>query len=951
MTEQILHKISCNLVVFQKEAFHWVDGSPLLHHMDWSKPDVYRRLPIIVQRENFSSVLETRNHLNSNNHKPQLHLEPRHSADNCVASSPVSIAPEWVIVPCDTQLRTRLLCHVPVNESSFASVQPVTRLACMGKAAVIHGICVKSFPVLPENAPVDWNCSDVMFAEQGPLPERLRNVTDMVSGTVCRFAIPKSYCPPSTFMCNDLSCIPLNKHCNNMIDCWAGEDEADCGHMICSTGVGCIDKRCKWPQCTCNRGYFQCEHGGCVSADSMCDGHKNCGDGSDETFCTHALCAPHQMLCADGKMCIDEHQWFDGIDDCLNRSDEFSQVSCVGFMCHDGRCIPVTKQTDGIPDCADAEDEAQYIYDTDGGPMQWSCHKPGYVPCTNTVYRCYLASSRCIYDTDALGNLYSCRRADHLLDCTRFYCRDMFKCPSSYCVPYSRVCDGSIDCQDGADEADCPVLVCPYMFHCAQEKVCIPAAHVCDGKVHCRMSADDERFCQPALCPPHQCVIEQGILDLSNLETYVHLIELRNSSIISITGQSKAEFFATVSIDISHNHLSHLPACLFDKHVALSYLYIRRNKLKLIDPLAFKGTGHLQILDLADNELPFLSGDEVSGLHTVLSLNISGNPIFLFSSFVDEVRIVHSIIHSDDRVCCMVGKHLKCIIVEEHQDSAKCSDLQYMAIVVIGGMVVIALVLTSTIWSLVLTVGNRKKLAMTSLAVSDGLFAFYLAAVAGRQYMYADGKYIYELRGNVVCVVVALVLSVSSQVSLLMLMMIALQSCLINAQPFRARTVFKSIQFSVPIIWIMSVVHQLWPVANLYYTAQMIQTDTTACTHLHGSTMNSLVQLTVTTLFFLIFCIFSLLTALLLKRSIKISPASKNASKLKNQLIWNTECIALENTVLHYLPLITVYFFQVIDTKIPWVVMLAFVLITLPLNKILNALIFNILKSARERKG
>ena len=812
-----------------------MDDSPLTYHTEWGKPDVHHKLPNISMRKNFSCNCEFEDdtHYLELNNKPPIYLEPRHRTPNCVALSAITAAPYWMTVPCDIQFYTSLLCHLPRKESSAAAAQLSLRVSCIGKAFVIDHMCVKVFPLLPENVPVNSTCFDIntMLTKQDPLLERLRNVTDVLSGTICRFAIPQSHCPPSTFMCDDLRCIPLSKNCNNVIDCMTGEDEADCEHAVCSTGVGCTDSRCKWPQCMCNQGYFQCEHGGCVHADSICDDQKNCGDGSDEAFCTHALCAPHQMLCADGKMCIDEHQWFDGIDDCLDRSDELSKQQCLGFMCYDGRCIPVTRQNDGVPDCTDAEDELHYIYDTAGGPTQWSCNKPGYLPCPNTAYRCYHASNRCIYDTDALGNMYSCRRADHLLDCAQFLCDDMFKCPSSYCVPYSQLCDGTIDCQDGADEVDCPMLVCPYMFHCAQEKVCIPAAHVCDGKVHCRMSVDDERFCQPAVCPPRECVVEQGILDLSNQGSYWHLIQLRNSSIIHISSLCQTGVFATISIDISYNYLSHLPACMFAKHIFLSYLYIRGNRLKFIDSLAFKGIAQLQILDFAENELSVLFGDEFSGLKDISTLDISGNDIFLFSSFVDQVTIVNAIIHSDSRVCCMVGKNVKCIIVVTHEDNVNCSELQYMTISLIVGMVAGTLVLACTIWSLVLTSADRKKLAMTSLVVSDGLFAFYLAVVGLKYYMYADGKYIYQLWSNILCVLGALLFSVSSQVSLLTLLLIASQSCFITAQPFRARTIFKGTKFSVAAIWLISVVHQLWPVANLYYTEQMIQADRAPCTY------------------------------------------------------------------------------------------------------------------------
>ena len=927
--------------------FRWIDGSPLINYAEWSKSDFHHHLPTVFKRENVPSNLGNRSHWD---HVMHFHMEPRRSTDNCVAAilTPISGVLQWITVPCDKQFNTRFVCHLPSEESSSARAQPALVFSCTGKAIVINHVCVKVFPVLPKSMPHDVICTDMnmTLAEQDPLLEKLRNTTEMVSSAVCRFTIPKSQCPASTFMCDDLSCIPLGKLCNNMTDCWTGEDEADCEHMICSTGVGCTNTTCRWPQCTCNGGYFQCEHGGCVSADSICDGQKNCGDGSDEAFCVHALCSPHQMLCADGKMCVDELQWFDGIDDCLDRSDELPQQLCLGFMCHDGHCIPTTRQNDGVPDCTDAEDETRYIYDTSGGPTQWPC-ETGYIPCINTVHRCYLASNKCIYDTDALGNMYSCRRADHLLDCAQLQCDGMFKCPSSYCVQNSRVCDGTIDCQDGADEADCPMLVCPYMFRCTQEQVCISAAHVCDGKVHCRMSADDERFCLPAVCQPNECVIEQGILDFSNMGTHVHLIEVRNSSIMSIRSLSRTRFFATVSLDISYNYLSHLPALVFDKHTHLSYLYLRGNRLKVIGPLVFKGIEHLQVLDLADNELSFVSGNQFTYLYSISKLDLSGNFVFVYSSFVDKVMIIDSVVHSDSRVCYMVAESTKCIIVGDNQDTVECSELQYRTIIVVCVFVAVVLVLVPTIWSLVLLFGDKKKVVVTCLAISDGLFAFHLTAVGVKHFIYADGKYVFEWQGSAPCILGSLLFSLSSQVSLLTLMLLALNACFITIWPFQHRTIFKSTKFSLAAIWILSTAHQLWPVVHLYYTEQVIQADTGACFHIHGNFGTVLLQLALTSLFFLLFCFISLMTIVLLKRSVGVLPTSSNTQRLKTRMIWNTVCLVIHNAALHYMPLIVIYSLQVISIQMPRVAMLAFVLITLPLNKILNALIYNILKSLR----
>ena len=90
--------------------------------------------------------------------------------------------------------------------------------------------------------------------------------------------------------------------------------------------------------------FFQCDSGGCVPADSVCDFQLNCLDESDEMYCGDLLCPDGQLSCTDNKECFDKDRHYHGIEDCMDTSDEYIEQStaCPGFQCRDLTCIPST---------------------------------------------------------------------------------------------------------------------------------------------------------------------------------------------------------------------------------------------------------------------------------------------------------------------------------------------------------------------------------------------------------------------------------------------------------------------------------------------------------------------------------------------------------------------------------------------------------------------------------
>ena len=75
-----------------------------------------------------------------------------------------------------------------------------------------------------------------------------------------------------------LQCVDKTKLCDGGRDCVDGSDEAGCGGQ-------------------CGRGYLACGDGSCVDSRRRCDGHRDCAGGEDEAECGEYECEDWQIKC------------------------------------------------------------------------------------------------------------------------------------------------------------------------------------------------------------------------------------------------------------------------------------------------------------------------------------------------------------------------------------------------------------------------------------------------------------------------------------------------------------------------------------------------------------------------------------------------------------------------------------------------------------------------------
>lgn len=193
--------------------------------------------------------------------------------------------------------------------------------------------------------------------------------------------------------------------------------------------------------------------------------------------CTQALAA--EQIC-------------DGIPDCDDATDE---RNCRGFICPTTvNWIPVSQLCDGEENCTGGGDETDEICesvntcaDGAGRYFDWDlCDLSA--KCADGTDELNCASWVCPDTTDPIVAEQLC---DETLDCSTGAdelvneCFPSFTCNNGEEIPLSQRCDGTPDCLESEDEAECSRFVCT-------NGRTIPAINVCDGTAECLDGSDED---------------------------------------------------------------------------------------------------------------------------------------------------------------------------------------------------------------------------------------------------------------------------------------------------------------------------------------------------------------------------------------------------------------------------------------------------------------------------
>ncbi|XP_036326273.1 modular serine protease-like [Rhagoletis pomonella] len=167
--------------------------------------------------------------------------------------------------------------------------------------------------------------------------------------------------------------------------------------------------------------FFPCKNGYLIPYYKVCDGYKDCSDGSDEFEGNSIISSP----------CLEE--------ECSN----------LNARCHYGACIPLETWCNGISDCADGSDEWKLNCNKNNNPDELSCESGEFIP---KEWFCD-GKADCEDSSDESESYCSLKQCEE------------FRCKYGGCIANDRKCNGKKDCIDGSDEnmyyASCPAVLSP----------------------------------------------------------------------------------------------------------------------------------------------------------------------------------------------------------------------------------------------------------------------------------------------------------------------------------------------------------------------------------------------------------------------------------------------------------------------------------------------------------
>ncbi|MEL6740952.1 MAG: 7 transmembrane receptor, partial [Planctomycetota bacterium] len=220
------------------------------------------------------------------------------------------------------------------------------------------------------------------------------------------------------------------------------------------------------------------------------DGVRDCAtSGSDEQSAEIACRRSVEFACADGLRCLPASYVCDGTRDCVDGSDEWWPRPCVSpllFRCPvNGRSDLISWRStlDSVPDCDDGSDLRTHRL------AGFKCLIGDEAPLAYHLVPQYVVRQRgasvCADHSDA------CYDADGEFTCER--CLD-----GVTAIGRHQICDGIVDCHDLSDECTCQSSAArPLCERYLSDEEDGSSWRVCDGRVD-REDGMDERFCESA---------------------------------------------------------------------------------------------------------------------------------------------------------------------------------------------------------------------------------------------------------------------------------------------------------------------------------------------------------------------------------------------------------------------------------------------------------------------
>ena len=612
-----------------------------------------------------------------------------------------------------------------------------------------------------------------------------------------------------------------------------------------------------------------------------------------------------------------------------------------------------------------------------------NCKVPGELPCQGDHSKCYGLHYICIYRLDEFSHLIPCRTGSHIEECEAFQCNQMFKCPEYYCIPWGYVCDGKWDCPHGYDEFNkflCHTTrKCENMFRCKHSQICTAISDICNGILDCPYG-DDEILCEikNTVCPK-LCVclhfalmcsaITNRFLKFSDLpfvayhltscslraieflkyNKFAAVLNLADNK-IGDSCNSLSHIYALTSVDISKNCIMIISKGCFSNLYHLSTINLQVNKLSLIESKSFQNLGKIKLIDMSNNKLLFLFRNTFYNVVNIDILKLQNNLFTDIKFNMFSTVPVKVIITDDFHICCISPKGTQCI--ETPPWYISCSNLlPNMKVRFLFSIISFIILAGNSLCFLknITIIMKRHKGELYSIIIcatnaGDSLWGGYLCIVwvgdlqYGREFIVNEMKW----RNGVLCSLAFMFILMFSLVMPYLLSLLSFARYMVVVYPmeskFRsARFVCNSVcagaGFSLLITFLFVIYLKFKQIIPTYLCSPFIDPS-------NSIAEIKFVTIGVAVLQMLTFCFIIIIYFQLLRFVLKLKQEMLVESKLMSRGLVMQILLVTASNLAGWFPSSLIFLISLLKSKYPVDLLIWTTIAVMPINSIINPLIF-----------